>query len=256
MSLQDPHETTGIHTIYVSPLKALAVDIVRNLDTPIRDMKLPITVETRTGDTPHSRRQRQREQPPDILITTPEQLSLLVADHHAAHLLRNLQCVILDELHSLVTSKRGVLLSLALTRIRTHAPHVRLSGLSATVADPEALCAWLAPSQALPVPLVLGHAGAPPRIEILKSNERVPWSGHSARYAVSEVYQAIQKAKMTLVFVNTRSQAEMIFQELWTANEDNLPIALHHGSLDVSQRRKVEAAMAANSGGEITAFLG
>ncbi len=247
VTLAEPHDTNGIHTIYVSPLKALAVDIARNLDTPIAEMGLPITVETRTGDTPHSRRQRQREQPPDILITTPEQLSLLVADAHAGHLLRNLQCVILDELHSLVTSKRGVLLSLALTRIRTHAPEVRLSGLSATVADPDALCAWLAPSHLPPVPIVLGHAGAPPRIEILKSEERVPWSGHSARYAVADVYQAILKAKMTLVFVNTRSQAEIIFQELWTANEDNLPIALHHGSLDVSQRRKVEAAMAANS---------
>jgi ATP-dependent Lhr-like helicase len=233
----------GIHTLYVSPLKALAVDIARNLEAPIAEMKLPVTVETRTGDTPHSRRQRQRQKPPDILITTPEQVSLLMADPHAAHLLKGLRTVILDELHSLVTSKRGVLLSLALTRLQAHAPDAVRIGLSATVADPDALRAWLAPSGAEPVPLVMGQPGAKPAIRILSSVERVPWSGHSALYAIPEIYEEISHAKMTLVFVNTRSQAEVVFQALWEANEDNLPIALHHGSLDVAQRRKVEAAM-------------
>jgi ATP-dependent helicase Lhr and Lhr-like helicase len=233
----------GIHTLYVSPLKALAVDIARNLEAPIAEMGLPVTVETRTGDTPHSKRQRQRQKPPDILITTPEQVSLMMADPHAAHLLKGLRTVILDELHSLVTSKRGVLLSLALSRLQALAPESIRIGLSATVADPDALRAWLAPSGAAPVPLVLGQPGAKPSIRILSSVERVPWSGHSALYAIPEIYQEISHAKMTLVFVNTRSQAEVVFQALWEANEDNLPIALHHGSLDVGQRRKVEAAM-------------
>jgi ATP-dependent Lhr-like helicase len=233
----------GIHTLYVSPLKALAVDIARNLEAPIAEMGLPVTVETRTGDTPHSKRQRQRQKPPDILITTPEQVSLMMADPHAAHLLKGLRTVILDELHSLVTSKRGVLLSLALSRLQAHAPESIRIGLSATVADPDALRAWLAPSGAAPVPLVLGQPGAKPSIRILSSVERVPWSGHSALYAIPEIYEEISHAKMTLVFVNTRSQAEVVFQALWEANEDNLPIALHHGSLDVGQRRKVEAAM-------------
>ena len=233
----------GIHTLYVSPLKALAVDIARNLEAPIAEMKLPVTVETRTGDTPHSKRQRQRQKPPDILITTPEQVSLMMADPHAAHLLNGLRTVILDELHSLVTSKRGVLLSLALSRLQAHAPEAIRIGLSATVADPDALRAWLAPSGAEPVPLVLGQPGAKPSLRILSSVERVPWSGHSALYAIPEIYEEIKRAKMTLVFVNTRSQAEVVFQALWEANEDNLPIALHHGSLDVAQRRKVESAM-------------
>jgi ATP-dependent helicase Lhr and Lhr-like helicase len=246
VELAAPHETNGIHTLYISPLKALAVDIARNLEAPIAEMNLPVTVETRTGDTPHSRRQRQRIMPPDILITTPEQVSLLIADPTAAHLLRSLKAVIIDELHSIVSSKRGVLLSLALSRLSTHAPTARFTGLSATVADPDALRAWLAPSHERPVPLVLGTAGAPPDIRILESAERVPWSGHKSLYAIPEIYAEIKKAKMTLVFVNTRSQAEMVFQELWTANEDHLPIALHHGSLDVAQRRKVEAAMAEN----------
>ena len=233
----------GIHTLYISPLKALAVDIARNLEAPIAEMGLPVTVETRTGDTPHSRRQRQRQKPPDILITTPEQVSLLMADPNAAHMLKGLRTVILDELHSLVTSKRGVLLSLALTRLLAHAPDSIRIGLSATVADPDALRAWLVPTGAAPAPLVLGQPGARPNIRILSSVERVPWSGHSALYAIPEVYAEIRRAKMTLVFVNTRSQAEVIFQALWEANEENLPIALHHGSLDVAQRRKVEAAM-------------
>ncbi len=242
VNLAEPHETQGIHTLYISPLKALAVDIARNLETPIAEMNLPITVETRTGDTPHSRRQRQRIIPPDILITTPEQVSLLIADPSALHLLRSLKVVIIDELHSIVASKRGVLLSLALTRLKAHAPHVCFTGLSATVADPDALLAWLSPN----TNLVLGKAGAPPDIRILDSVSRVPWAGHSAVYAIPEIYAEIKKAKLSLIFVNTRSQAERVFQELWTANDDHLPIALHHGSLDVAQRRKVEAAMADN----------
>ncbi len=245
VELAAPHETKGVHTLYISPLKALAVDIARNLEAPIAEMGLPIAVETRTGDTPHSRRVRQRQNPPDILITTPEQVSLLIADPAAAHLLRSLKAVIIDELHALVANKRGVLLSLALTRVRTLAPSARFTGLSATVADPDALCAWLG-GAAPPVPLVLGKPGAPPKISILHSEERVPWAGHSSRYAIPEIYQEIKKAKMALIFVNTRSQAELLFQDLWNANEENLPIALHHGSLDVAQRRKVEAAMADN----------
>jgi ATP-dependent Lhr-like helicase len=245
VALAAPHETQGIHTLYVSPLKALAVDIARNLEAPVAELQLPITIETRTGDTSHAKRQRQRQKPPDILITTPEQVTLLIADPAAAHLLRHLKCVIIDELHAIVSQKRGVLLSLALSRLRAHAPQASFTGLSATVADPDALRTWLAPAGTPPVPLVLGKAGAAPQIRILDSVERVPWSGHSARYAIPEVYEDIRQARMTLLFVNTRSQAELLFQELWNANEDHLPIALHHGSLDVMQRRKVEAAMAA-----------
>jgi ATP-dependent helicase Lhr and Lhr-like helicase len=245
-ALHETHAHEGIHTLYVSPLKALAVDVERNLATPIAEMGLPITLETRTGDTPHSKRKRIRTHPPDILITTPEQVSLMVADPGAAHLLRNLRTVIIDELHSIVTSKRGVLLSLALTRVRSHSPQARFVGLSATVADPDALRAWLAPAGQKPVSLITGIAGARPNIRILESAERVPWSGHGSRYAIADIYTAIKQAGMTLVFVNTRSQAEILFKELWDANDETLAIALHHGSLDVGQRRKVEAAMTDN----------
>ncbi|MGN6550586.1 MAG: ligase-associated DNA damage response DEXH box helicase [Pararhizobium sp.] len=239
----------GIHTLYISPLKALAVDIERNLGRPVEEMGLPIRIETRTGDTPQVKRQRQRIDPPDILLTTPEQVALLLANPEAERLFKDLRIIVFDELHSLVTSKRGHLLSLGLARLRRLAPGLRTIGLSATVAEPEELQAWLVPQAAGEEQLserIVVEGGAKPQITILSSEERVPWSGHSATYAVPEVYDAIRRHRTTLIFVNTRSQAERLFQELWQANEENLPIALHHGSLDVAQRRKVEAAMAEN----------
>ncbi len=238
------NNSDGVHTLYISPLKALAVDIARNLETPVREMGLDISIETRTGDTPQSKRARQRYNPPDILITTPEQASLLIAHEGAGKFFASLKYIVLDELHALVASKRGLLLSLALSRIATLAPGARRIGLSATVAEPQLLCQWLGLPDA-PARLVMGAAGASPKISILETAERLPWSGHSARYAIPEIYQLICKTKLALVFVNTRSQAERCFQDLWEANQDNLPIALHHGSLDVGKRRKVEAAMTA-----------
>ncbi|MFN5282685.1 ligase-associated DNA damage response DEXH box helicase [Bradyrhizobium sp.] len=238
----------GLHTLYISPLKALAVDIARNLETPVAEMGLPIRIETRTGDTPVSRRQRQRRYPPDILLTTPEQLALLLASDDAPFLFSSLKRIVLDELHALVTSKRGDLLSLGLARLWTIAPQARAIGLSATVAEPEQLARFLVPQPggaSASADVVTAGGAAPPGVEMLDTRERLPWSGHSARHALPEVYELIKRNKTTLVFVNTRSQAEMLFQDLWRMNDDGLAIALHHGSLDVAQRRKVEDAMAA-----------
>jgi len=237
----------SLHTLYISPLKALAVDVARNLEAPIAEMGLPVSVETRTGDTPVARRQRQRYAPPDILLTTPEQLSLLLAHPRAAQMFENLRTVVLDELHALYNSKRGDLLALGLARLSTIAPGHRRVGLSATVRDPAPLQRFLMPQppdgEALSQ-IVIAAGGAKPHIEISASDSYVPWAGHLARHAMLDVMAAIRTAKTALVFVNTRSQAERTFQELWAINDDNLPIALHHGSLAVEQRRKVEAAMA------------
>jgi ATP-dependent Lhr-like helicase len=240
---------TGIHTLYISPLKALAVDIERNLMKPVTEMGLAISIENRTGDTPQAKRQRQKLNPPDILLTTPEQLALLISHADAARFFKDLRYVIFDELHSLVTSKRGHLLSLGLARLRRLAPDLQTIGLSATVAEPLDLRRWLV-AQPLHATAESGvitvDGGARPNITILDTEERIPWSGHSARYAIPDLYKVLKDFQTALLFVNTRSQAEMLFQELWTVNDDNLPIALHHGSLDVSQRRRVEAAMAEN----------
>ncbi|WP_341991353.1 ligase-associated DNA damage response DEXH box helicase [Azorhizobium sp. AG788] len=245
-----PPRTSPLHTLYISPLKALAVDIARNLEAPITEMGLPIRVETRTGDTPASRRARQRRDPPDILLTTPEQIALLLASKEAPQLFSGLKRVVLDELHSLVTSKRGDLLALALARLRTLAPGLQTVGLSATVAEPDDLRRYLVPqdADARTAPragLVVAAGGAPPDLSILESEARMPWASHTALHALAEIYGLIAAHRTSLVFVNTRWQAEMLFQELWRINELNLPIALHHGSLDVEQRRRVEAAMAA-----------
>jgi ATP-dependent helicase Lhr and Lhr-like helicase len=238
----------GLHTLYISPLKALAVDIARNLERPVAEMELPIRIETRTGDTPVSKRQRQRRDPPEILLTTPEQLALLLASADAPYLFGSLKRVILDELHALVTSKRGDLLSLGLARLFRHAPDLASVGLSATVAEPEELARFMVPQRddaGARADIIFAAAGAPPNVSMLDTRERLPWAGHSARHALDEIYRLIQTHRTALVFVNTRSQAEAVFQQLWQINEDNLAIALHHGSLDVAQRRKVEGAMAA-----------
>jgi ATP-dependent Lhr-like helicase len=238
----------GLHTLYISPLKALAVDIARNLEIPVEEMGLPVRLETRTGDTPASKRQRQRRDPPDILLTTPEQLALLLASADAPYMFGTLKRVVLDELHSLVTSKRGDLLSLGLARLFALLPQLTTVGLSATVAEPDDLCRFLVPQPTLGqthADLVVALAGAQPIVTMLDTEQHLPWAGHSARHALGEIYVHIKTHKTTLVFVNTRSQAEFLFQELWRVNDDNLAIALHHGSLDVAQRRRVEDAMAA-----------
>jgi len=246
----------GIHTLYISPLKALAVDIARNLEEPVADMRLDFRLETRTGDTPIHKRQRQKLKPPDILLTTPEQAALLLSANDADRFFADLDTIILDELHALVTNKRGDLLALGLARLRSLAPRLKTIGLSATVAEPDALRAWLVgqpngtatatgKKKSALAGLITVAGGAPPQISILDSQERVPWAGHSARYAIADIYDRIVAHKMALLFVNTRSQAELVFQELWRINNHGLAIALHHGSLDATQRRKVEAAMVA-----------
>ena len=242
---QRPHR---LHTLYISPLKALSVDVARNLMTPVSEMGLDIRIETRTGDTSPSKRQRQRAHPPDILLTTPEQLALFCATANAEAFFRDLKRIVIDEIHAIAPQKRGDLLSLGLAAIAQWAPDVRRAGLSATVADEGGLARWLTPQtgeDARFARIVRGQAGARPQVEILDPGERIPWAGHSGRHAMADVYDRIRAARMALVFVNTRSQAEMTFQELWNINTDNLPIALHHGSLSPEQRRKVEGAMSA-----------
>ena len=241
----------GLHTIYISPLKALAIDVARNLEAPITGMNLAIRRETRTGDTSAARRARQRTKPPDILLTTPEQLALLLSHEDAPFLFADLDTLILDELHALGGSKRGDLLALDIARLRHLATDLLCIGLSATVARPSELRAYLVPQTEPETAthlsgLAITAGGAQPNIEIVEIDSgELPWAGHTARYAMGRIYDAIRSHTLTLVFVNTRMQAELVFQELWKINDDTLPIGLHHGSLDASQRNKVEAAMAA-----------
>jgi ATP-dependent Lhr-like helicase len=254
-----PPPGDGLHTLYVSPLKALAQDVKRNLLAPIEDIGLPIRVETRSGDTPSDRKKRQRERPPHILLTTPESLSLLLSYPESAELFGGLKRIVIDEIHAFATDKRGDLLALSLARLRTLAPQAQRSALSATLANPLTFREWLAPQdpagsgEIAAADLVLGEEGAAPQVEILlPREERVPWGGHAGRWAVPQLYEAIKANRTTLVFTNTRFLAEFIFQCLWEANEDHLPIGIHHGSLSTEARRKVEEAMAR---GELRALV-
>jgi ATP-dependent Lhr-like helicase len=241
--IENPAE--GLHTLYVSPLKALGVDVQRNLLGPIGEMGLDIRVETRSGDTPSDRKARQRVKPPQILLTTPESLSLLLSYPDSVHMFAGLKAIVIDELHAFAKEKRGDLLSLSMARLQKLAPDLRRVGLSATIADPDGYRSWLAPdADASRVELVIGDPGAEPDLTILIPENKIPWGGHSGRHAAREVIELIDKHKMTLVFCNTRSLAELIFQDLWAVNEKALPIGIHHGSLALEARRKVEAAMA------------
>ncbi len=242
----DRSPENGLHTLYVSPLKALTTDIARNLRAPIEEIGLAVRAETRTGDTPQNRRLRQRRAPPDILLTTPESLALLLSYPEAPAMFGGLATVIVDELHALAAAKRGQLLALGLARLGQLAPRARFVGLSATVREPAALLAYLAPG-ARPARLIEGAPGPAPEVAILVPDARLPWAGHYGTYAAPALYATIKAAGTTLVFVNTRAQAELLFRELWRHNDDLLPIALHHGSLAVEQRRRVEAAMVAGA---------
>ncbi|KQN93177.1 DNA ligase-associated DEXH box helicase [Sphingomonas sp. Leaf231] len=237
--------TTGLHTLYVSPLKALAVDIQRNLLGPLAEMDVDLRVETRTGDTPSDRKARQRVKPPHILLTTPESLSLLLSYPDSFTMFAGLKTIVVDEVHAFATGKRGDLLNLCMARLQRIAPACRRVALSATVADPDGYRAWLAPDGDIDrVALVHGDAGVDPDIAILLPEGRVPWAGHSGRYAAEQVMAEIETHRTSIVFCNTRSLAELIFQDLWKANAMQLPIGIHHGSLEKEARRKVESAMA------------
>ncbi|WP_375289868.1 ligase-associated DNA damage response DEXH box helicase [Qipengyuania sp.] len=244
----------GLHTLYVSPLKALAHDVQRNLIAPVEEMGLTVRIETRSGDTPSDRKKRQRTRPPHILLTTPESLSLLLSYPDSFELFVGLKRIVIDEIHAFATGKRGDLLALALSRLQSISPGMQRAALSATLADPESFREWLAPWGDIDsVDLVQGEAGAPAEVEILlPDEERVPWGGHAATWAIPQLYEQIRKNRTTLIFTNTRFLAEYIFQNLWTVNEDNLPIGVHHGSLSKEARRKVEGAMAR---GELRALV-
>ena len=241
----------GLHTLYVSPLKALVADIGRNLAAPVADLALPIRVEDRTGDTTSARKARQRVDPPQILLTTPESLALMLSYQEAPAIFASLRRVVIDEIHALAESKRGDQLMLGMARLRALAPRVTVTGLSATVEDPAALARFMGPAGA-PVPVFLADPGPDPDIAMLPTALSPPWAGAGGRFAVRDVLAAVARANTTLIFINTRAQAELFFQVLWAENDANLPIGLHHGSLSREARARVEAAMAA---GELRAVV-
>ena len=238
-----PTPKPGLHTLYISPLKALTADIRRNLRRPVEGAGLAIRIEDRTGDTTQTQRKRQRADPPHILLTTPESLALLLTYEDAPRIFSNLSRVIIDEIHALAESKRGDQLILQLARLQTLSPTLRRIGLSATVEDPPALARFLSPD----TQILHADPGPDPDISMLETDESPPWSGGGGRYAIPAILEQIRQHKITLIFHNTRAQAELFFHKLWLANTDTLPIGIHHGSLAREQRDRVEQAMAAGT---------
>ena len=233
---------SGLHTVYVSPLKALAADIKRNLMIPIEEMGLNIKVEDRTGDTTAKIKRRQRIDPPQILLTTPESLALLISFPEANALFANLERIIIDEIHALVENKRGHQLLLAISRLQSISKNLRKLALSATVDRPQEIAGFISENDNN-CPIIFAEPGPDPNISMLQTTASPPWSGAGATYAVPDVLEQISKHKTTLIFHNTRAQAEIFFHNLWLNNQDNLPVAIHHGSLDLAQRKRVEAAI-------------
>lgn len=239
-----------LRVLWITPLRALAADTQHALLAPVEDLGLPWTVETRTGDTKSSIRQRQGERLPTALITTPESLSLLLTRANREEIFRDLECVVVDEWHELMASKRGVQTELCLARLRKLSPGVRTWGLSATLGNLEeardTLLGLDAEGAARPGKLVRGVVPKALDVDALipETIERFPWAGHLNTRLLPRVVEAIGEGGTTLVFTNTRSQCELWFQALLEARPDWAgELALHHGSLDRKARDAVEAGL-------------
>ncbi len=246
----------GLRTLYVSPLKALAADVQRNLLDPIASMPRPIRCEIRSGDTTPSQRRKQLTSPPSILLTTPESLALMSSYEEPRRLFGSLDWFILDEIHAIADTKRGDLLALNLARLRALRPSLNIIALSATVAEPRQLAHWLCPACPHAVRVIdayadPGLAAAESIIEVF-TPERMPWSGHAGSHAVTQIVQLIASHRVSIIFVNTRAQAERLYHEIQHANTSGFAIGLHHGSLEKEHRLEVEAAMAS---GELRAVV-
>lgn len=237
----------GPRVLWITPLRALAVDTRENLADAAAALGSDWRVEVRSGDTSQSVRARQRRRPPEALVTTPESLSVLLSYADGASWFRRLVCVVVDEWHELLGTKRGVQLELCLARLRSIAPGLRTWGLSATLANlAEARDVLLGPGAA--GRLVRGQAPKTVRIRSVlpETIERFPWAGHLGIRLLPAVVEAIESKGSTLLFTNTRSQAELWFQALVDARPDWVGrIALHHGSIDRKLRQRIEDGLRA-----------
>ena len=232
------NNTKKLHTLYISPLKSLTYDIERNLKKPINEMNLDISFGTRTGDTQFSIKKKQLISPPNILFTTIESFVLLMAEKKK-DLFENLKFIIIDEVHSIVNTKRGELLSLNLVRLKNKVKPIQTITLSATLKNPEEAGNYFCSQNYV---ILKPEINKKISLKILNSKNKVPWSGHMADYACEDIYEIILN-KSAIIFVNTRAQAELLFQNLWKINLNNLKIAIHHGSLEKKLRLKVENQM-------------
>ncbi len=240
-------DATPLRVLWITPLRALAADTEQALRDPIDALGLPWTIESRTGDTTQARRAQQRVQLPTALVTTPESLSLLLCRKDHAHIFADLRCVVVDEWHELLSTKRGAQVELALARLRQLCPRLRTWGVSATLGNTDVAADTLlgldAHGDSVPRLLVRGAVPKETIVESLipSTMERFPWAGHLNTKLLPEVMQRLASANSAIVFTNTRSQCEIWFQSIITANPAWYEFtAIHHGSLSRQQRQDVE----------------
>ena len=233
----------GLRVLYITPLRAMTRDLESALRHPVDALGLDATVESRTGDTSSSRKARQRRKLPEVLLTTPESLTLLLTYAGAAQLFRNLALVIVDEWHELLAGKRGTQVELALARLRGWCPYRPcVWGMTATLANPEQALDHLAPDASGARHITEGLR-RPVRVTSLLPDDirRIPWAGNTGLRLRDTLVDALDPAYPTLIFTNTRSQAENWHAAITAARPDWAPLAgLHHGSLDRSAREALE----------------
>ncbi len=236
------HSEHGLKVLWITPLRALAMDTVKSLQTAADAHGLSIQVEARTGDTSSHRRQKQRYEPPFAMVTTPESLSVLLSYKEGETTLSGVHTVIVDEWHELLSSKRGVQLELCLARIRALNPSLRVWGLSATLANLDvAMETLLGPNN--PGQLIQGRTPRKIEVETLlpKKIANFPWSGHLGIHLIEPIIDTIAAHETTLLFTNTRAQSELWFKALLETKPEWFEvIALHHGSIDRALRHDIE----------------
>lgn len=235
----------GGGVVYVGPLRAMARDVERALRAPVEELGLPVRVESRTGDTSASARARQKRVPPHVLVTTPESLTMLLTEPDAARRFEDVRAVIVDEWHELVDSKRGTQVELALARLRAFAPGLRTWALSATVGNVEEAAQAVVGVGTTPV-IVRASMARPVLLDTLLPGDvkDLPWAGHFGLRMLPHLVGALDPAHATLVFCNTRAQAERWYQEIVAARPEWAEVcALHHGSVDLAERERVEAGL-------------
>lgn len=238
--------SSSLRILYITPLRAVSRDIELALRAPIDEMALPLTVESRTGDTKQSIRAKQKERLPHVLITTPESLCLLLTRDNASSLFADLRAVIVDEWHELLTSKRGTQIELCLSRLRAFAPDMRTWALSATLPNLNDAARVLVGTHAPDPTIVRGNISREVIIDVLfpGKGRRLPWAGFMGMTMLEPVVESIDPAKSTLIFTNTRAQSELWFQAIKNAKPEwSSWMALHHGSVDRQDRERAEAGL-------------
>lgn len=241
----------GLQAVWITPIRALTREIQTSAQRAIHDLGLQWEVGIRSGDTSSSDRQKQKRRPPEILITTPESLHLLLASKGYEKFFRHLQCVVTDEWHELMGSKRGVQMELALSRLKRIRPELKVWGISATIGNMEESLAVLMGSSLQSDKVKVIRADVPKNIEVISvlpdEIERFPWSGHLGLKMIEKVLPIIDASQSTLIFTNTRAQCEIWYQNLLEVQPDLAgAIAMHHGSISRELRDWVENALHAN----------